>query len=110
MSGRMSRYSDRLEAKPASQLHKLGGVGELLVRLLLGKRIAAEREQVLESGGAEAADDLAELEARVRHARQMGHRREIGRSQKVDDNTRGSLARDAPAAVGDRDERRSERL
>src|SRR5439155_25862133 len=103
MPCRMRSHSDRLEAKPTTQLHELRRVRELLVRLLLGKRIAAEREQVLESGRTEAADDLAELEPRMRHAGQVRHRREIGRSQEVDNDAGRSLARDASAAVGDRD-------
>src|SRR6266702_586754 len=101
MAGRMSRNADRLEAQATSELDQLRGVLELLVRLLRGKRIAAEREQVLEPRRAEAADDLAELEARVRDARQVRHRREVRGPQKVDHDSSRPLPRDPPAAVRD---------
>ena len=101
MAGRMSRNTDRLEAEATSKLDQLRGVLELLVRLLRGKRIAAEREQVLEPRGAEAADDLAELEARVGDAGEVRHRREVRGPQKVDHDSSRPLARDPPAAVRD---------
>ena len=44
MAGRMSRHAYRLEAEPASELDQLRRVLELLVLLLFGKWIAAERE------------------------------------------------------------------
>src|SRR5688572_1799800 len=110
VAGRMRGDADRFETEPASELDELRGVRELLVGLLLGKRITAQREEVLEPGSSKAADDLAQLEARMGHTGQVRHRREVGRPQKVDDDARRSLARDTTAAIRDRDEGWSERL
>ena len=110
MPRRMRRHTDRLEAKAASELDQLSGVLELLVRLLLRKRISAEREQVLEARCPKAADDLAQLEAGMGDAGQVRHRREVGGPQEIDDDTRRPLARDPSTAIGDRNVGRSQRL
>src|SRR5689334_4365576 len=95
----MGGDADRLEPETPAELDELRRVRELLVGLLLGEWIAAEREEVLESSSTEASDDLAELEPRVSHARQMRHRREIGRPQKIHDDAGRALARYPSAAV-----------
>ena len=106
----MSRYTDRLEAKAASELDQLPGVLELLVRLLGRKRIAAQREQILQPCRTEAADDLAKLKARMGHAGEVRHRGQVGRSKQICDDARRALARYPSTAIRDRDERRFERL
>ena len=110
MAGRMGGHPDRLETEPAPELDELRRVLQLLVRLLRRKWITAQREQILQPRRAEAADDLAELEARMRHAGQVRHRREVGRVQQVDHDAGRSLARYSSAAIRDGDERRMERL
>ena len=108
--GGMSGDADRPKSGAASELDQLRRVLQLLVRLLRRKRIPAECQEVLHADGSEPPQDLTELEAGVRHAGQMGHRRQGGVLDEVDDDARGALAGYPATPVRDRDEGRIERL
>ena len=99
-----------LEADAAPELDKLRRVRQLLVRLFRRKRIPAEGQQVLHAEGAEASEDLAKLEARMRDAGEVRHRRQVRPLDQVQDDACRALAGHAATPVRDRYEGRMERL
>ena len=111
MPGGVGRHPDREPADGPGQLHQLDGVGQLaLGGVGIGRRIAAEGHEVLDARLAELDQDLRQLQPGVGHADQMGHRGEAGGAQHPDHQVVGALAGRPPAPVGDRHERRPQRL
>ncbi len=109
--GGMGRHPDAESADGPGQLHQLDGVDELtLGRVGIGRRIATEGHEVLNPGLAEVDQDLGQLQAGVGGADQVGHRGQRGGAQHPDHEIVGSLARRTTAPVGDRHERRTQRL
>ena len=107
----MHRDTDRERVELARELDEVGRVVELARRQVqvLG-RIAAQREHVLHARFGVPAEDLLELRARVRRAREVGHRRHRRLLVDPHDEVVGAFTRRAACAVGHRDERRLERF
>ncbi len=105
------RDADREVADLAHEMDELDRVVQLTRRQIqVGRRVTAEREDVLDPGLAVALDDRPQLGPGVAHAGEMRHRRHLRVAQDPGDDLVGLLPRRPAGAVGDRDVRRAERL
>ncbi len=111
MPGGMGCHPDRESADGPGQLDQFDGVGQLaLGGFGVGGRITAQGHEVFDARLAEVDQDLRQLQPGVGHADQMGHRCQAGGAQHPDHQIVGALAGRPTAPVGDRDERRPQRL
>ena len=111
VAGGLGGHPDGEPADGPGQLHQLRGVGQLADGGVgVGRRVAAQGHQVLDARPAQLDQDLGQLEAGVGDADQVGHRHQVGRPQHAGDQIDGPPPRLRPAPVGDRHERRAERL
>ncbi|HLL86539.1 MAG TPA: hypothetical protein VK387_04430 [Thermoleophilaceae bacterium] len=104
------RGADRELVLARDQLDQLGRVleparGLAPLRLAL-RRVAAQREHVLDADLAHLVERRAQLLDRRPDAREVGHRLDIGLLLDPADDVQGAVARRAERAVGHRDERR----
>ena len=111
MAGRMGGHPHREAADGPGQLDQLGGVAELAPDGVgVGGGIAPQGQKVLDPGPAEGHQDLGQLQSAVFDADEVGHGREGRRPEHAGHQVVGPLARLPAAPVGDRDERRGQRL
>src|ERR1700683_1631461 len=94
----------------AGQLDELVGVRQLTLTVVgLIRRVAAKGHQVLYTCFSVGNEDLCELESRVCHTDEVGHRGERGRTEHPGDEVEGALTRFAASPVGKGHERRGRR-
>jgi hypothetical protein len=74
------------------------------------RRVAAQRQHVAHPGVDQRLQDPGELLGGVPHAGQVGHRQHRGLARDPTGDRNGPVARRTPGTVGDRDERRPQRL